>query len=87
MRCLGRPGEDEDSSSLLGISIMAVAEIAGSILVLYRWRNGITPSAEGAMGRQSEQLQEVRACLNPIRPCGTGGNGARLFMAVRSVPG
>lgn len=55
----GRAGENEDSSSLLGISIMAVAEIAGSILVLYRWRKGITSPMDGAVGRNSEQLQEV----------------------------
>ena len=28
----------------------------------------------------------VRACLNSIRPCGTGRNGTRLFMSIRSVP-
>ena len=28
----------------------------------------------------------MRVCLNPVRPCGTGRNGTRLFMVVRSVP-
>ncbi|CAM9965724.1 unnamed protein product [Scytosiphon promiscuus] len=50
-------GEDEDSSSLLGISIMAFAEIVGSLLVLWRWRHGL--STERGSPRQSEQLQEV----------------------------
>ena len=31
-------------------------------------------------------LSEKRACLNSVRPCGTGRNGTRLFMAVCSVP-
>lgn len=53
-------GEDEDSSSLLGISIMACAEIVGSLLVLYRWRKkGVSPASEGPAGHKSEQLQEV----------------------------
>ncbi|CAM9869338.1 unnamed protein product [Pylaiella littoralis] len=51
-------GENEDSSSLLGISIMAFAEIVGSILVLWRWRNGISED-RGVMPQKSEQLQEV----------------------------
>ena len=33
-----------------------------------------------------EVVSIVTACLNPIQPCGTGRNGMRLFMAVRSVP-
>lgn len=57
------PGEDEDSSSLLGISIMAFAEITGSLLVLYRWKfKGASPA--GGTGesanRRSDQLQEVK---------------------------
>ncbi|CAN0039721.1 unnamed protein product, partial [Ectocarpus sp. 4 AP-2014] len=51
-------GEDEDSSSLLGISIMAFAEIVGSLLVLWRWRKGMG-NDRGASHRNSEQLQEV----------------------------
>ncbi|CAN0181214.1 unnamed protein product [Ascophyllum nodosum] len=54
-------GETEDSSSLLGISIMAFAEIVGSVLVLWRWRRaGTAPAgARGGASRQAEQLQEV----------------------------
>ncbi|CAN0456345.1 unnamed protein product, partial [Ectocarpus sp. 12 AP-2014] len=54
-------GEDEDSSSLLGISIMAFAEIVGSLLVLWRWRKGIG-NERGGSHRQSEQLQEDAKC-------------------------
>ena len=31
-------------------------------------------------------LLPIRACLNPVRPRGTGRSGTRLFMVVRSVP-
>ncbi|CAN0278879.1 unnamed protein product [Ectocarpus sp. 6 AP-2014] len=55
-------GEDEDSSSLLGISIMAFAEIVGSLLVLWRWRKGMGNDRGGASHRKSEQLQEDAKC-------------------------
>eukprot|EP00903_Cladosiphon_okamuranus_P012078 g11339.t1 len=62
-------GEDEDSSSLLGISIMAFAEIVGSLLVLWRWRKGFSQSP-----RKSDQLQEVYfagaiACMTTLLGC------------------
>lgn len=55
-------GESEDSSSLLGISIMAMAEITGSLLVLYRWY--LTPpgsggGSEGSAAKKASQRQEV----------------------------
>ena len=36
--------------------------------------------------RDVQSSGHLRACLNSLRPCGTGRNGTRLFMAVRSVP-
>jgi len=48
-------------------------------------KTGVAWDVVGVCDRQTARTG-IRTCLHSIRPCGTGRNGTRLFMAVRSVP-